>query len=81
MLKQPASSIVPTRPQIGYHIFDLSWEERIRKSAVGSPDKLLLDDCVHGLHLGVLNDSCDLQLLDTKAHRDKLGCKGTQRQA
>ncbi len=54
-------------------------KKRVRKiAAPGSPDNLLLNDGVHGLNLGVLNDSRDLQLLDAKAHRHQLGCAQAQ---
>jgi hypothetical protein len=42
-----------------------------------APDQLLLDDGIHGLHLGILNDGCDLHLLDAVSDRHQLACTAT----
>ena len=66
-------------PGYGFHRgFTAKHLQKHATEHVGAPDELVLDDGVHGLNLGILNDGRDLQLLDAKAHRHQLGCS-TQR--
>ena len=51
---------------------------RLNGLRLSVPDQLLLQDGVHGLYLGILDHSRDLQLPDAKADGHQLGCSGVK---